>query len=263
VNPIALQTAILPGTTVEEKLETASAIGADGIELMVDDAFYEQIPRIVDSLGRYGLRAAALRIGHTRLIHPEFREREHALVKMRKALAAAVDLGASGVVFYGHYSSQAVLPDLHPYKSSVELEAELLVAELRTTLCDLAYALGARLLLAHADSTRSTLLRRPEHVSLIRNKLDNHPYLFVATSFSHLDAESIKVAQALSVSGLGYVAVSDSAGLLPGQGQRDWKHFGESIKANHYNGWITVEGQVASTSTELRAAVEVIRRSLS
>lgn len=248
---------------MEEKLKAASAIGADGVELQVDHAFYEQVPQVVDSLGRYGLRAAALRIGHTRLIHPEFSEREQALVKMRNALAAAVDLDAAGVVFYGHYSSTSVLPDLHPYKSSVELEAELLVAELRTTLCDLAYALGARLLLAHADSTRSTLLRRPEHVSLLRNKLDNHPYLFVATSLSHLDAESIEVAHALTVPGLGYVAVSDTAGLLPGQGQRDWSRFGASIKANRYGGWITIEGQAASTASELGAGIEVIRRGLS
>ncbi len=262
VNPIALQTVLLPGVTLDEKLAAARAVGADGVELQVSPEFYAQLPELTRGLARHGLRAAALRVGPTRLIHPEYGERERALVEMRHALAASADLNAAGVVFYGHYASHSVLPDLHPYKSPVELEAELLVTELRATLCDLAYALGANLLLAHADSSTSALLRSPQHAAVIRAKLDNHPHIFVATSTSHLDAEHIDVTQSLATPGLGYFAVTDMDGRLPGQGSRDWQMLGAAIQTSSYEGWLTIEGHSPEGLDALKAAVQVLREAL-
>src|SRR5690606_9633918 len=159
-------------------------------------------------------------------------QREAAMVAIQDALAAAADLGASGVVFYPHYAPHHVLPDLEPYKAAVELEAELLITIMKKTVCDLANALSMRLLLAHADSGTSSLLRRPEHAAMIRAKLENRPMLYVASSLAHLDAEGIDAAAVFSVECLGYLGVCDTDGSLPGGGTRDWTSFASTLHAS-------------------------------
>lgn len=260
MNPIALQMSLLPGESLDDALSAAKASGADGVEFIANDSFYDDIPGAADALHRHGLKASALRVGHTRLVHPDYAERERAMVELQAALTAAVDIGASGVVFYAHYSPHHVLPDLEPYKAAVELEAELLITLLRKTVCDLANALDMRLLLAHGDSGTTALLRRPEHAAMIRSKLDDHPMLFCATSLAHLDAERLDTSAAMSVPGIGYVTVCDTDGRLPGSGTRDWNAWATAVQASGYDGWVTVEGNAAAPRTALAGSIRALRR---
>lgn len=260
MNPIALQTALLPGGSFDDQCRAAKSAGADGVELIANDRLYTLLPEIAEALDKHGLRAAALRVGHTHLIDPEPAQREAAMVAIQDALTTAVDLGASGVVFYPHYAPHHVLPDLEPYKAAVELEAELLVTILKKTVCDLANALNMRLLLAHADSSTSALLRRPEHAAMIRSRLDDHPMLHVASSLAHLDAEGIDAPAAFKVKGLGYLSVCDTDGRLPGSGTRDWVAFASALHANSYNGWITIEGNVPAPVTALAGSIRGLHR---
>lgn len=258
MNPIALQSSLLPGDTLDAQLAAAKAAGADGVEFTADEAFYAALPDIIDGLDRHGLQASALRLGHTRLVHPDYAEREAAMIRIQDALTAAVDTGASGVVFYAHYAPHHVLPDLEPYKAAVELEAELLITLLRKTICDLANALNMRLLLAHADSTTSALLRRPEHAAMIRSKLDNHPKLFVASSLAHLDAERLD-ASVLATEGIGHVSVCEPDGTLPGSGGRDWQAVASVLRGAGYDGWLTIEGDRQHSVDALATAVATLR----
>jgi sugar phosphate isomerase/epimerase len=260
LNPIALQTALLPGDSFDDQCRAAKTAGADGVELIANDRLYTALPEIAEALDKHDLRAAALRLGHTHLIDPDPAQREAAMVAIQDALTAAVDLGASGVVFYPHYAPHHVVPDLEPYKAAVELEAELLITLLKKTICDLANALNMRLLLAHADSGTSSLLRRPEHAAMIRARLEDHPMLYVASSLSHLDAEGIDAASALGVSGLAYLSICDTDGRLPGSGTRDWAAFASVMHAGSYNGWITIEGNSPAPVTALAGSIRALRR---
>jgi hydroxypyruvate isomerase len=182
------------------------------------------------------------------------------MVAVQDALTAAVDLGASGVVFYPHYAPHHVLPDLEPYKAAVELEAELFITIMKKTVCDLANALNMRLLLAHADSSTSSLLRRPEHAAMIRARLADHPMLAIASSLAHLDAEDIDAASALGTSGLGYISICDTDGRLPGSGARDWGAWASALDASDYNGWLTIEGDSPAPTTALAGSIRALRR---
>jgi sugar phosphate isomerase/epimerase len=260
LNPIAIQTALLPGNSFDEQCRAAKTAGADGVEFPADERLYTSLPEIAEALEKHDLQAAALRLGHTHLIDPDPAQREGAMVAIQDALTAAVDLGASGVVFYPHYAPHHVLPDLEPYKAAVELEAELLITLLKKTICDLANALNMRLLLAHADSGTSALLRRPEHAAMIRARLEDHPMLHVATSLAYLDAESIDAVSALGTSGLGYVSICDMDGKLPGSGARDWTAWASALRTSDYSGWLTIEGSSPAPVTALAGSIRSLRR---
>lgn len=260
MNPIAIQTALLPGDSFDEQCRVAKTAGADGVEFPADDRLYTSLPEIAEALEKHELKAAALRLGHTHLIDPNPIHREAAMVAIQDALTAAVDLGASGVVFYPHYAPHHVLPDLEPYKAAVELEAELLITIMKKTICDLANALNMRLLMAHADSGTSALLRRPEHAAMIRARLENHPMLHVASSFAHLDAEGIEAVSALGISGLGYLSICDTDGRPPGSGARDWATVSSALHDSAYNGWLTIEGSSPASVTALAGSIRTLRR---
>ena len=260
LNPIAIQTALLPGNSFDEQCRAAKTAGADGIEFSADVRLYTSLPEVAEALERYGLKAAALHAGHTHLIAPDPVQREAAMVAIQDALTAATDLGASGVVFYPHYAPHHVLPDLEPYKAAVELEAELLITLLKKTVCDLANALNMRLLLAHADSGTSSLLRRPEHAAMIRAKLENHPMLSVASSLAHLDAEGLDAANIFRVDGVGYLSICDTDGRLPGSGTRDWEAWASALRASSYEGWLAIEGSAPAPVTALAGSIRALRR---
>ena len=124
---IAIQESALPGETVLQKLQNAQKIGIRGVEFAAE-GLHQRIDEILGAREATGVQAAAVDAGATHLLHPDFNQRDKAIVTLRTAMTDALDIGADGVVFIPHYSTSAVLPDLRPYKSAVEMEGELLVA---------------------------------------------------------------------------------------------------------------------------------------
>jgi sugar phosphate isomerase/epimerase len=241
--PLAIQEDMLPGINLVEKFQQAAALGFQGIEVWVDEDLTERVPEIAAASEITGVRVSAVNIGHTRLIHPEYAIRDEALVAMRKAMTAAVDLGAQGVVFKPFYAPGPVLPDLHPYKSSLELEAELLVTQLRATLCDLAYALGTQLLIQPANHEETHLIRKVEHAVVIQQKLDHHPHLKIAANLYHMAVEGEDIGMVFSHHGdnIGYVYLSDTDHTLPGNGTTDFNRVTRGLRESGYTGWLTLE----------------------
>lgn len=261
--PVAIQEELLSGSTTLERFQQAREAGFHGIEVRVDDGLQARVPEIAAASQFTEIRVSAINIGHTRLIHPEYAIRDEALVAMRKAMTMAVDLGAQGVVFKPFYAAGAVLPDLHPYKSSLELEAELLVTQLRATLCDLAYALGTELLLQPANHQETHLIRKVEHGAVIRRKLDDHPHLKLAPNLYHMSVENEDPATTLThfAPDIGYLYLSDSNHLLPGQGVIDFDIAASALHQTGYTGWLTVEcGTLGQNTGHLPDCVALLRR---
>lgn len=242
--PLALRDTHLPGSTYAEKIAHAHMAGLDGIEFEATPDFYANIQEIATLLNTTGIKASAIYVHHPTLIHPDYAQREAGRVAIRQALAAAVDLDAEGVAFYGHYARTHVLPDLHPYKSAVELEAELLSTELRATLCDLAYALGKKLFLMHAHSGDTVLLRRLEHVVKMRAVQNNHPFLWAAASVHHMGMEGAHITDTLRANAehIGYMSISDHGLRWPGTEGRDLKPVATTLHEMGYTGWVVIDG---------------------
>ncbi len=239
---LAIQEHLLPGDTHSSRFQTARDLGFDAIQVHGDDSLAERIPELVNTASHVGLRFSAVDIGHTHLLHPTFDVREAALVRVRRMMGHALDLEADGVIFRANYAPLPVLPDLHPYKSAVELEGELLVSQLKNTLCDLAYAMGAHLILTHTDSQDTHLVQRLHHTHSIRRKLKGHPHLHTAADLYYMSREEADTASALGqhLEGLRMLMLRDSSGGLPGSGALDFKAVAAVLHQQGYTGWLTL-----------------------
>jgi len=194
--PLAIQEHLLSGATLDEKLQNARAMGVTGIEFAAD-GLTARVPEVSAALERSGLRAAAVDAGFTRLVHPDFAERDLAIARLRQAMADSLDLGAGGVVFIPHFQTEPILPDLRPYKSAVELEAEMLVKQLRATLSDLAYAMGAELYLLPVSRNTAHLINLLSQGARVRKGLDDHPHVMLAVDLDHLMMEEADAPQSI------------------------------------------------------------------
>jgi sugar phosphate isomerase/epimerase len=261
---IAIQANILPGNHPLEKFQRARDLALNGIEWSVDALSPDGLKEVAAASAQTGVRVSAVNIGHTRLIHPDYAVREQALVAMRQAMTLAVDLGAQGVVFKPFYAPGAVLPDLHPYKSSLELEAELLVTQLRATLCDLAYALGTELLMLPINYQETHLIRRIDHAAVIREKLDHHPHLKIAASLYQMVMEGESLDALHYFAGdIGYLYVPMSfAEPASAVYTAFGKTLGEALRHAAYSGWLTLEASSETgeeiTSAQIRPLVELL-----
>ncbi|MBK9122365.1 MAG: hypothetical protein IPM16_04475 [Chloroflexi bacterium] len=248
---LAVNISALPGSSLKDQIRAAATAGFDGVEFNYREDETLDVLAATYTLHDAGISTSSVRVGHTQLIHPDYNVREKSLVHMRRAMAASVDLSAAGVVFYGHYAPDSVLPDLHPYKSSIELEAELLITQLRATLCDLAYALGAHLLLMPADRTCSTLLTRPDHAVTIRSRLEDHPHLQIALHLSHLAAEGIDIARWAGHEAVKLIATDSAATAL--------RNTVDVLTRSGFGGWLVVDSGHPLSLGELQSRVKSLR----
>lgn len=265
---IAIQESALPGETVLQKLQNAQKIGIRGVEFAAE-GLHQRIDEILGAREATGVQAAAVDAGATHLLHPDFNQRDKAIVTLRTAMTDALDIGADGVVFIPHYSTSAVLPDLRPYKSAVEMEGELLVAQLRATLTDLAYALGSQLYMLAVSKQRAHLINTLYQANVIRDKIDNHPHVTLAAEICDMQSEEEDPAGALAefASQIGYVHVADSRHRLPGQGDVDFKVLISTLKSAGYDGWLTITSKVPNIDDptyldDLSASVAMLQQAI-
>lgn len=254
---LAIQESILPGNDVTERAQYAAALGVDGLEI---DAGVPQLTKTIAALEKTGLATAAVNAGNVDLIHPDFDTREAALVHLRQAMATALDLGADGATFRPHRRDTPRLPDLHPYKSRIELEGELLVKQLKTTLSDLAYAMGANLYLAPANRYETHLVRTLDQAASILHKNNDHPHVRIATNTYDLALEETDMIAALRqyAPQIGYVWLVDNNGRLPGNGLIDFGAVITALRDGSYDGWLTISGSGGDLEASVRFMHDLI-----
>ena len=238
---LAIQEHLLPGETTLERFQEAQSLGLAGVEVSTDQ-LDTRIPEIRAALGATNLHVAAVNVGQSRLLHPEFTDRDNAIVRIREAMTQALDLGAEGVVFIPHYSTIAGLPDLHPYKSPAELEGELLIAQLKATLGDLAYALGAQLYMGVVSHHHAHLINRMEQANRVLKANKFHPHLKVCATLCDMVVEEDDAIASLRTYNeiIEYIHIADTDRSLPGSGSVDLKAMIGALKEKAYTGWVTI-----------------------
>jgi D-psicose/D-tagatose/L-ribulose 3-epimerase len=238
---LAIQEGALDGANVHKRLKAAKALGLGGVELNAENVG-DDISAILEAMQETGIQISAINVGGTHLLHPEFSQREAAIQQLHSAMAAAIDLGAGGVIFSPRRDDTPKLPDLHPYKSNIELEAELLVTELRSTLLDHAHAMDAMLFLAPQDSRTTHLLQRLDHARVIIDQNDDHPNIKIAANLRHIIHEEDEIADAIrhNARHIGYFRVADRQNNLPDASDADLQSAINALKQSGYDGWITL-----------------------
>jgi sugar phosphate isomerase/epimerase len=239
---IAIQEDMLPGRTTLQRFENARTLGIAGIEVWAE-GLSPRVPEIVEAVRQTGVKVSAVHFGRLgTLLTPDPAERQRVLVEMRQAMATSIDIGASQLVFVPIWGNP-LLPNLHPYKSPVQLEAEMLVAYLKQIFTDLAYAMGMVIYLLPVNRYESHFLNRLEQAASIRRKIKNHEHVKLAASLFHMLLEEDNVPQAIREysSDIGYIYLADSNRRLPGQGTANIGEFIKMLKECGYDGWLTLE----------------------
>lgn len=260
---LAIQETLLLDGTTEERLVHAQRLGVAGIEFD-GKGLTDRVPEIAQGLRAFGLRASAVNIGKVPLIHPELTERDNAIVTIRQAMANALDLGATGVIFIPQGDDTPRLPDLRPYKSSLELEIELLLNLLKSTLADLAYAMGAELLLAPTSRRETHLVQRLDQAVTVRRKSKDHPHLKIAADTGYMATEDEDVIGTLRdhIADVGYIRIRALNGDTSSEKRVDTLAVAGMLRTNQYNGWITVAGDPATSRGDLAEHIATLQKVL-
>lgn len=259
---IAIQEDMLPGRTLVEKLEKAKELGFAGIEFWgrhLERRIYE----IGDALETTDMTAAAINHGRqSRFLDPNPHEREQALDELRASIRCAADIQAKGVIFVPHFFG-ALLPDLSPYKSAMQLEAELLDRFLRE-LSDFAYALGVELYVEPVNRYETHFLNRLEQAAHVTRKINHSSVKIVADVFHMaLEEQDMTTAFQAHASDIGHVHLADNNRGLPGQGMLDFAAIGAALKQIGYTGWAAYEcGNPGDNHDQAAAYAEAMPASL-
>ncbi|MDX2078255.1 MAG: TIM barrel protein [bacterium] len=270
-NPIrlAVQEHLLPGDTLLSRLMYAQRVHLQGIELPFA-GLANRMTTALSALEETRVEISAVNVGAVHLIHPDYDMREQAIITLREAMMLAVDLGADGVIFMPQGIETPRLPDLHPYKSTTELEAELLVTMLRTTLCDFADAFGVELYMMAGNRYITHLIHKLAHAERILNDNKNHPMLKIGANTFNMGMEENDIVESLSASmrHIGYVQMAyrrhpsepnppelDSvADSLSYALDTETVPLLDTLRNHHYGGWVTLAGSMKRDSDIVKYA---------
>jgi len=270
---IAIQETLLPGDRVDQRVRRAAELGVDGIEFQAA-GMGARILDVAAALDQHGMVVSALNVGGTHLLHPEFDYRNRAIAAIGQAMTDSLDLGSGNVVFQPYRADTPPLPDLRPYKHTLQMYGEFLATQLRSTLCDLAYAVGATLHLAPVNRYENDLLNTLEQADTILRKNEDHEHLKIAANTFHMTLEEADPYEALQTYApkLGTVHLADHNGGLPGEGWIDFKRVISALKTGGYTGeWVTIctrhseptEQQQRAYLRGLPACIDMLRAALS
>ena len=254
--PIAVQEHLLPGRSIMNKWTNARALGLDGVEVDADN-LTARVPEIVDAMLVTGVQVAAVNLGRRDgYLSPQRDEREAAISAMRQAMADAVDLNAAHVIFVPHFGASR-MPDLTPYRSQIELDAEMMIWLLRT-VSDLAYAMDIELDMMPVNHYETSFMTRLEHAARFRRKIKDHAHVKIAAHLYHTALEETDWLGALRehLPHIGYIQLAEHNNRLPGQGVLNFAALAETL--TDYNGWLTCVCEQASEA-DLRASLDYLR----
>ncbi|NLG26770.1 MAG: hypothetical protein GX557_02595, partial [Chloroflexi bacterium] len=138
---IACQTGIFAGGTILDKFRRIQSWGCEGVEacppLDLIDSPNPELAEAWERDMRGAMDATGLPVtsfcGGTRwhLIHPSPEARAADVRRITRLLGLAGRLGAVGLIIVPRFHGPDNITDLSPWKTSLELETELLIAQLK------------------------------------------------------------------------------------------------------------------------------------
>lgn len=249
---------MVPGETLKEKFKNLENWGYEGIEITGN--VKERIEEIKEAEKESKVKVSTIAGVGGCLLSPEREERERALSDMRELLPLCSELGAVGVIFVPIFGG-ARLPDLSPLFSTVELEKELLIEQLKVVAKD-AESSGSFLLLEPLNRYETHFIKTlADGVEIC--KAVSSPNLKIMADFFHMNIEEEDIAQSLkqAASYVQHVHLADSTRLLPGYGHTDFKKPFAVLKEIGYDKYMALECSIpGEPQEELPKCAEYLRQ---
>ena len=254
---IALREDMTPGDSLPERLAYLERIGIEGIELSAGSL---RLPddEVLAAFAGSSVRAANI-AGGMKLLDPDPAVRRRSLDLSRRRLALAGELGAAGVLEVPQFGRGPALPDLSPYRTGTELEADLLATQL-AELAPVALAAGVPLFLEPLNRYEAYLVNRIEQGVDFAGAAG--PGIATMADFFHMNIEEFDLAASIQAGGerIAYVHVADSNRQQPGNGHLDFGPGFRALKEIGYDGWVGIECRIVGPFDDaLRETVAHVR----
>lgn len=254
----ALRETMTPGTDLARQLGWLADLGFDGVELC-GPALALPARELAAVFADSPVRAANVG-GSPNLIDPDPRTRQAALDTMRERIDLAAALGAVGVLTVPQFGRALTLPDLAPYRSALELERDLLVAQLRQ-LGPVAAAAGVTVFLEPLNRYEQHLVNRLDQGASIAAECG--PGVAIMADLFHMNIEEPDLAASIrdSAAHIVHVHVADSNRHLPGNGHLDFRAPFAALKQAGYDGYLGFECRLDEPADRtLAASAEHLRK---
>lgn len=237
---LALREEMTPGETLPEKLAWLERVGIDAIELT--GRSLDLPPGDLSAIFADSAVQAANVAGSTNVLDPDPRQRAAAVELIRRRLDLAALLDTAGVLLVPQFGRQPALPDLSPLKTAIELESELLVAQLKE-LAPVAAA-GVPIFLEPLNRYEAHLVNRLDQGVAFAEQVGSG--VAIMADFFHMNIEEADIAASIRAASrhIVYVHVADSNRLQPGRGHLDFRPGFAALKNIGYDGYLGIECRV-------------------
>jgi sugar phosphate isomerase/epimerase len=256
---LAIRENMVPGATLEEKLACLKSVGYEAIELTSQDALGREPRALAETCRSAGVAVATVTASFD-LLNPDPAVRATAMAFSRAQIELAAVLGRPFVLVVPIFGKPLV-PNLSPVRTAVELETELLVAELRD-LARVAEPFGVTLMLEPLNRYETHLVNRLEQGVSICEAVGSENVQIMA-DFFHMEIEEADIPTSIRSAGrhVVYVHVADSNRKQPGRGHLDLRPGFAALKSVGYDGYLGVEcGLLGDPKAALAEAAGNVRR---
>ncbi len=245
---LAVQQALLPGSTPLEQFQHAAAFGFDGVELTHGASFDVRVHRepLAEASRETGVAVAAIcTTGQQDPVHPDHHERERRVRELVELADAASALGAAGVVSVPVRPSagweEAPLPDV--------------AIEIYQYVADALSEGSAAIFLEPLNRYEAAFLNRVGQAAVLARMIDR-PRVRALADLFHMNIEETSFDEPILEAGsqLGHVHLAGNTGLEPGIGMVDPRPAFAALKRIDYGGWLSLECRLSGPPQDVLPA---------
>lgn len=256
---IALQLALIPGRSDQDRSKWAVDHGVEGIELI--PAPMRTLRAQVDAIqGRLPVTTVcgnpdADGVNSFEFLHPDRERRRKSIANSMALLQWCGEIGAVGQIVPPIFGPP-VVPDLSPVMGPLAIEERLMVAALRE-LGPVAAAHNTLFLVEPLNRyEQHYLCRQADGVRVIRKAAVDGVGLLC--DFFHMHIEETDTPQALldAADHTAHIHLADNTRMEPGTGDIDFTAAFSALKRTGFKGYMAYEcGVTGRTATEVRASL--------
>ena len=259
---IALQENLLPGDSLDEKLDFAESIEIEGMEVgKLTTELEEAISTYEKALAGRSIKISTVCTQpHFDWLDPDLEKRRVAIQESKMSLTFCGHFGAVGHIVPPIFGPPR-LPDLSPLDDAISLEKKLLV-EIVKEIAAHAHSAGTLLLLEPLNRYEQHLLRRQADGVEIIQRAGDPPGVALISDFFHMHIEETNTPDTLREVGnyIAHIHMADNTRLQPGTGDIDWHAGLQALQDIGYDGYLAYEcGIMGEPRQSLRESVAFVR----
>ena len=237
---LSSQEKMVPGAELGEKLDNLAAYGYEGIEFG-GNGLGERQDEIVKATENHPVKASTICAGYPGcLLDSDPEQRKLAIAGIRSLLKVGAAISAVGLIMVPVFGAPRI-SDLSPYKTTTELETELLV-EILKDLGGYAEEVGSIVLLEPLNRYETHFIRGLNDGVEICKRVGS-PNVAIMADFFHMSLEERNIPESIEAAGeyIRHVHLADSTRELPGYGHTDFDAGFAALKRIGYRDYMALE----------------------